>query len=167
MIYQEKWFKIKEWWLTLALRERKIITIGSCVAMILIVYAGIWSPWLNHIAFMRERVKTNQQVLSWMQSADQEIQKINKQTDHKIISPIILLTLLQKQMSQFGLEKNLTQLKQATNETIDMHFQKVEFDQLIRLLLFVTKQYAVSISQVTAIAEGTPGLVNADVVLKF
>ncbi|OGT38534.1 MAG: hypothetical protein A3F11_04575 [Gammaproteobacteria bacterium RIFCSPHIGHO2_12_FULL_37_14] len=166
-IVRLKWMKIKEWWSGLAARERKIFAFGSCAVVILVIYQFIWSPWLYNIIAMRERIKTNQAILVWMQSADQEIQKIdNTSGQQKIISPIILLEFLQKQINQLGLEKALTQLKQSGNETIEMHFQKVEFDQLIRLLLLVARQHVI-ISQATIVAEGMPGMVNADIVLKF
>ncbi|HLB41286.1 MAG TPA: type II secretion system protein GspM [Gammaproteobacteria bacterium] len=165
---QAKWLKIKEGWFDLTMRERRIIIVGGLLTTILMGYQLFWLPLLNHIASMRELVKTNQTILIWMRSADQAIQTINKQVGHqsKINSPIIFLDRLQKQIDQFGFNRVLTQLKQSGDETIEIHFQKIEFDQLMRFLLSGTRQQPISISKMRVVAIDTPGLVNAEMVLE-
>jgi type II secretory pathway component PulM len=105
-----------------------------------------------------------------MQSADSEISMIEKQspgTTGKPVSPVVLLSLLQKQIDAAGLGQNLTQLKQSSNASIEIHFQKVGFDKLSGLLIDAAKRYNVSVVQMSAAADnGTPGVVNADLILK-
>ena len=168
MQYKENWQKLSEKWSHLASRERKMILIGSGFATLFIFYQFLWSPWLNHVVLMRQQIQTNHKLLTWMQSADQTMQKISLNTiNNKNTSAVTLLATLQKQTNQFALEKGLTQLKQSTQDSIEMQFQKIEFDQLLRLLLSVTQQQNITISQATIVAENKPGIVNADLVLKF
>lgn len=165
---KEFWIKLKEWWAQLALREKQAVLVGSSLLALFIVYQWIWTPYLEHVDSMRRRISTDQKMLVWMQEADKAISKIESQVKNKTkaVSPVEILSLMKKQVTQAGLEQYLTQLKQATNESVEMHFQKVEFDKLIRLLTTAVKQQRVSILQMSVIAETTPGVVNADVVLK-
>lgn len=167
---KESWSKIKEWWSNLASREKKAVILGTFFLGVFIVYQFIWTPYVNHVAAIRMRIVKQQQTLEWMQQADKEVRKINSdagKNKNKITSPVILLGLLQKQINQDGLEQSLNQLKQASNDTIEMHFQKVEFNKLIRLLTAILKEGNVSINQMTAMSINTPGMVNADVILKL
>jgi type II secretory pathway component PulM len=167
--FTDRWLNAKEWWLALTPREKQTVSIGGSALAIFIIYAGIWSPYLNHVSTMRARIKSQQKLLLWMQAADQEINKIEKQspgTSGKTIAPVVLLSLIKKQVDHAGLTENLTQLKQSSNAAIEMHFQKVGFDKLSSLLIAAAKQYNVAVVQMSVTAESTPGIVNADIVLK-
>lgn len=163
------WEKVQAWWHTLELREKQAVAIGGSVLGIFLFYECIWSPYLNHINTMRTGIKTQEKTLLWMQAADKEISKMESHSiNHgKSISPVTLLGYLQKQIQHAGLEGNMTQLKQASNDSIEMHFQKVEFDKLIKLLTQICKEQKVAISQMSANSENAPGIVNADAVIKI
>jgi general secretion pathway protein M len=153
---------MKEWWSQLALREKQAVLLGGTFVFIFILYQFIWSPLLGHLTEMRHSIEAQQKTLIWMRKADKEIQSLqkNNKVANKDASPVALLSSLQKQINQLGLGQSLAGLKQASTDTIEMHFQKVEFDQLVLLL----KQ--VSIVQLSAVAGSTPGMVDADLVVR-
>lgn len=172
---KEKWINLKDQWMAkiqekwqpLADREKKAVLIGGAFLGVFILYAGIWSPWLNHLEAMREHIHTQQKNLVWMQNVDTQLvqlEKNPKQSEH-VTSPIALLSILQKQVDEARLQSNLVQLKQASNETIEIQFQKVSFDKLMQLLIHISKEQSVQIATLNATADTEPGLVNADVVL--
>lgn len=161
--------KAKEWWSTLAPREKQAVTIGGSLLGLFILYQFIWSPYLDHIADLRNNIAAKQKSLLWIQAANKEIHNIETKnpTQTTAISPVTLLGYLQDQVQSSGMAPNMTQLKQSSNDSIDIHFQKVEFDQLIKFLTKVCKEQRVSIAQMSATAEGTPGVVSADIILKL
>ncbi len=165
---KEMWLKWKEWWSQLALREKQAVMLGGPLLIIFILYQWIWSPYLDYVNGMRKRIGTEQKLLLWMQEADAAINKIAGQSKTKIkaVSPVMLLSVMKKQVNKAGLEQYLTQLKQATNESIELHFQKIEFDKLIKVIISVMKEQPVSILQMSVVADNTPGIVNADIILK-
>ena len=167
---KEAWGKLKEWWLTLALREKQAVALGGALLGLFIFYQFMWMPYLHYVDAMRVRIKTQEKTLVWMQAADKEINKIESQSKNKSksLTPVILLGFLQKQINQAGLEQNLTQLKQATNESIELHFQKVAFDKLIMFLIAVIREQSVMLTQMSVTTEkNIPGMVNADIILKL
>lgn len=166
---KESWAKLKEWWFNLALREKQALILGMSLLQIFIVYQFIWLPCTNHVSTMRARILKDQKILTWMRAADKEIAKVEGQSKSKskVVSPVVLLDLLQKQINSAGLEQYLSQLKQANNEAIEMHFQKVDFDKMVRLLTTISKEQHISIIQMSVLAESTPGKVNAEVILKL
>lgn len=164
---KEYWQKLQEWWSTLAMREKRAVMAGGVAAAIFIVYAGIWSPLMNHVELLRKRIGIEQKNLLWMQSADQSLQKAETaaQARAKTISPVAMLSLLQKNAEQAGLAQYMTQLKQSSSDAVVMQFKKVEFDKLLAMLIKVAKAQPIDIAQLAVIAK-TPGVVDADVVLE-
>ena len=161
--------KIKDWWQALSQREQQVVALGGIVISALLFYLIIWGPYLDRINTMRQHIKTEQQTLAWMQAADKEIKQFEVHSKNKnaATTPVILLSTLQKQIEEANLAPFLTDLKQSATDAIEIHFQKIEFDNLIRLLLTILKTQNVSITQMSVIAENSPGMVNADVILKL
>ena len=165
----EQWMKLKEWWSNLSLREKQAVGSGGSVLTVFIFYQLMWSPFLDHMALMRKKIQTDGKVLIWMEAADKQIQKVEGQAKPttKTITPVILLGLLQKQINHAGLGQYLSNMKQGSNESVDIHFQKVEFDKLMTLLIAVIKEHHVFITQMSVTADITPGVVNADLTLSL
>jgi general secretion pathway protein M len=161
--------KMNEWWTSLALREKQAVSIGGSLLGLFIFYMAIWSPYLDRVDNMRQRIQTEQKTLSWMEAADKEIHKIENQSQQKseAATPVVLLSYLQKQVTRTGLESSLSQLKQSSNDSIEMHFQKADFDKLVGMLISVAREQNIAISQMSATADNTPGMVAADVVLRL
>lgn len=161
--------KMKNWWQNLAAREQRIVAVGALAASIMLFYLLIWGPYLDRIDAMRKEIQSGYKTLAWMQTADAEIRKLENQSAKKesAVSLVTLLGILQRQVDQAGLTSSLTQLKQAAQDSIEMHFQKVAFDKLMGLLITVMKEQSVSVTHFSVVADAAPGVVNADVVLRI
>lgn len=162
-----RWVQAKEWWLTLAPRERKAIMIGGSVVLIFIVYQWILTPYLDSIASMRKRINTAQENLVLIQATDQEIKNISQEIHQQgpTPTPVMLLTILQKQINEAGLNHHLRELRQVTNETIALRFQNIDFDKMVKLLTDISKQQHITITQLSAVRKKAPGIVDADITL--
>lgn len=159
--------KARDWWSNLATRERRMVSIGGSLSIIFLLYQ-IWSPYIAYVGELRERVISQQKTLAWMQSADVELsgsKDVYSTTPIKT-TPIVLLSLLKRQINQSGLSQSLKQLKQQSSDSIEMQFQKVNFDKLISLLIETQDQQAVTIIQMNVHPDKDIGVVNASVVLK-
>jgi general secretion pathway protein M len=161
--------KLNERWSHLNTREKQAVTVGGFFLGLFIIYACIWSPLVGHVVTLRHKIGTEQKELAWMKAADEQIQKMSGEGHDKTKStnPVLMLGIVQKQLDQSGLAATLTQMKQSSNNAIEMHFQKVPFDRLIKLLTTLVKQQRVSISQFSSVADTTPGLANVDVVMEL
>ncbi len=164
---KEYWLKLKEWYAQLETRERRAVNIGGTALALAIFYFGIWSPFLARVDGLRDTIVNEQKTLAWMQDADQKIKQLASENsgDRQALTPVTLLALLQTQINQAGMKDALTQMKQAANDSIQLQFKNVSFDQLIKLLIAVIKANHVTISQFSATGEATPGKVSADVML--
>src|SRR5262245_16878412 len=160
--------KLKQWWNPLATREKQAVLAGGSFLILLIFYMGIWQPLLHHIQVLRERVVSSEKTLSWMQSADNMLNKLNRSAaqKNKPVSLVVFLSEMQNNVKQAGLDAFLTQLKQSSIDSIELHFQKVEFDKMMGLLMMVMKEYPVTVTRLSVVASDASGLVNADMVIR-
>lgn len=82
---------------------------------------------------------------------------------NKITSPVQLMGILKKEIARSGFEKNIVQLKQVANDSVEMQVQKVAFDKLMRMLVDISKTQSASITQMSTTAEAEPGIVSATI----
>lgn len=159
--------KFREKWSLLSLREKQVISVGSIFVLCFFFYELIWSPLFTYNEHLRTRLSSQQKTLAAMQTTDAAIKQLKHTNAKKIANPIDLLAILQHKIDAAGLSQNLIHMKQASRNTIEMQFQKVVFDELIKLLIATTREEGVSISQLAITSENMQGIVNANVVLKL
>jgi general secretion pathway protein M len=166
---KEQWIKLKEWWLSLAIREQQALTIGGAALSIFIIYQFVWAPFTDHVSILRQQITSKEKLWAWMEKTDKQIQDVQSRTKGrgKVLSPVVCLSFLQKKIQQARLESHLSQLRQVSADSIEMHFQKVEFDKFIRLLTRVVMDQGIAVSQLSIRIESTPGIVTADVMFRI
>lgn len=165
----EYWVKFKEWHAQLELRERRMVNIGGAALVFAIFYFGIWSPFLGRVDTLRSTISGEQKTLAWMQDAEQKIKQLSNddQGSRQTMTPVTLLADLQNKVNSAGMKDSLQSLKQAANDSVQMQFKNVSFDQLVKLLINVMKTSHVTVTQFNALAQPTPGMVNAEVLLSL
>lgn len=156
--------KFNTWWSGLSSREKKIVAVGGSLLLVFIIYKLIWQPSLERVEHLRETLSASQKMLLWMQEADKKIGGTAPRVP--AVSSMVLLSEVKKEINQAALEKFLTQLKQSGNEMIEMHFQSVEFNALIKLLAEMIKKEGVHLAKISVTSAGTSGYVNADIGLQ-
>ncbi len=161
---------MKEWWDNLALREKQILSLGLLAILMLIFYIFIYSPLNDRVTTLREQIIHDQELMFWMQDADKRIQLLEKNaqppqpTIHETGS---LLSIVQKEINHTSLVGALTQIHQVDANSIQLSFQKVDFDKLMAWLIQLTSHHALTISQMGVVPSSSPGVVAADFILKY
>lgn len=165
----EYWIKLKEWHAQLELRERRMVNIGGTALAIAVFYFGIWSPFLGRVNTLRTTISGEQKTLAWMQDAEQKIKQFTSddKSSRQSMTPVTLLASLQKSVNDAGMKDALQLMKQTSDDAVQMQFKNVSFDQLIKLLINIMQSSHVTVSQFNAVAEPTPGMVNAEVMLQL
>jgi general secretion pathway protein M len=159
---------MKEWWDNLVLREKQILSMGLLVLVFVAFYLILWSPLTDKVSTLRNQVQRNQELLAWMQDTDKRIQA----EGHAAKPPVArasgsLLSIVQSQINRTQLVSVMTQLHQIDNDSVQLTFDKVDFDKLIVWLTQLTQQQGLIITQMTVTPSKEPGIVAADFILKL
>lgn len=150
-------------------REKIALIAGSCFLLIIFIYFAIWQPIHHSLTRLREQIVADQKTIAVMTIASNKIKEIEHKTNggRNKISTVALLSELQKQIVDNRLDKMLTQLKQVSSDSIELHFKQVNFDKLITVLSDTCKKYRTTMTQFSAVAQEEKGVVNADMIIKI
>jgi type II secretory pathway component PulM len=156
---------MKEWWINLGLREKQTLSVGGLFLILLLLYEIIWAPISNHNDNLRSEIARNQKLLIWMQEANQRAETMQKmlQSTSSAKTSAALLNLLQKEIKTSPFENNLLQMTQAENNAVQLSFQKVNFDALIKWLTVLWKNQGLTVKQITVTPNGPLGVVDVTV----
>lgn len=158
---------MKNWWNQLRLRDKRFLTIGILFVAAFFIYEIFFAALMNEDTTLSEAISTQQQLLTWMQSADHRIQLLQKLSTHPTTNQntAALLSLLQKEINNSSFAKNLVNLAQGENNTVDIQLQKVNFDTFITWLTHTTTQHNLTILQMTLTPDGALGIVDCHLLL--
>lgn len=157
---------MKERWNNLALREKQFVIIGVIIIAVFLLYEWIWSPLQQNVMTLRGKIHEQEQVLVWMQSADQRMLSLEKNIKaHTLPATTSLLGIVQKASVTSPLAKQITELKQVENNAVRLGFQKVNFDELISWLIQIWREQGLIISEASIKPSGVSGIVTAEVTL--
>lgn len=156
---------MKEWWMNLALREKQVLMAGSAAVILFLLYQLIFSPLSHKIESEREHIQENRELLNWMQQADLQLKTLTKNTQIHASSSS-LLGSVQTEINKTPLATHLKQLRQSDSNTVQFTLQQTNFDELIKWLDTVWQTQGIIVAEISITPLGTPGIVNADVVVK-
>ena len=157
---------MKKFLAKLALREQQFIKIGIPIAILLIFYLFIWSPFTTQIQNLQQTVNNEQDTSLWMEGA---IQQINSLRTKGILqqqqSNGSNLTLVDESLKNSPITSRVAELSQANNNQVTVKFSHVGFDVLITWLNQLWQRNGIQATQFSATATQTSGLVDAQVTL--
>jgi general secretion pathway protein M len=159
---------MKEWWNSLSLRDKRLASLAGIIVIVTLLYILIWSPLVNKNDLLRTQIQHNKQLLVWMKAANEQIETLQKndRSHQTSVSSASLLSTLQTSIKQSSLKDKFTQLKQSENDSVQLSFQSVNFDELITWLIKIWQEQGISVSQISVTPLASIGNVNAEMNLK-
>ena len=154
---------MKNWWLNANAREKQMVILGGIALSLILLYEITWAPLANTVDTLRDHITNNQTLLAWMQSTDTRIQQLNQNAStSNNTSTTSLLSLLQTELDQTALNKNVILLQQSENDTVELRLQKASFDNVMKWLINLCQTHHVTIVQASVTPSQDVGIVDAD-----
>jgi general secretion pathway protein M len=158
---------MKAWWGNLAQREKILVGSGGAVLIVLIVYQFIIAPIHHGLTNLRNSVITDQELVAWMQTASQKIQALQSQgSAGQLVNPAALLSTTQQSVHASPIGGSLTSLQQNANNTVEVKFNKVSFDNLTQWQIDLRQRYGIQAKQLLISRVSNNGIVQADLMLE-
>jgi len=143
-------------------RERRLVTIGGVVAVVLLLVA-IVMPIERGVSQSAERVTRKQADLGWIQQMAPAL-AVARQAPPTTSESLIVL--IDRSAREAGLGQALTGSQPSGNGAMRTQFEKADFDRLMDWIAMLAQQYGVQAESATFEAGGTAGVVDAVVVLR-
>jgi general secretion pathway protein M len=141
-------------------RERRMLVIGA-LALVLILVFAIILPLDRSVAHAKTRLTQKRADLAYMESVAQEIR--NSSVPSSARESLILI--VDRSARESGLEKALAGSEPGGQNSLSVRLEKAPFDKLIAWLGRIAQQNGVVVDSAVIEKAGTPGEVNAAIVL--
>jgi len=146
---------------TLSERDRRMLAIGGALVALLLLYIVVQLD--TSVASAHKRIKKKQDDLAWIQVAAPELAASGSQIN--ATGGESLLVIVDRSARESGLGTALAGSEPAGPGGLSVRLQKASFDNLISWLARLSQQNGIRIDSASIDTAGTPGLVNAAIVL--
>ena len=154
--------RLVQWFTALSERERRIVQAGAVVVPLLFVI-GVLLPLDRSVAQAHQRLAKKRNDLAWMQGVAPELAAAPQPPSAAGES---LLVIVDRSARESGLAGSLAGSEPAGPGALSLRLQKAPFDLLVAWLARLAQQNGIRVDSATIDSAGTPGLVNAAVVLR-
>ncbi len=141
-------------------RERRLLLIGAIAAVAILIF-GILIPLDRGVAHAQERLVKKRADLSWMQSVASQVAVLPQSS----ANGESLLVIIDRSAREAGLASALSGSEPGSGGNLSVRLEKAPFDVLIGWLARLAQQNGVTVDSAIIEKSGTPGLVNANIVL--
>lgn len=145
-------------------RERRMVTLGGIVAVVLLVVAVVL-PLDRSVARANERVARKQSDLAWMRRVAPQLASAGPAVEHPATQDS-LLVVVDRAARESGLGNALTSSEPSGAGGLRVRLDKAPFDTLLGWLGRLADQHGVRVESATIDAATEAGLVNAAIVLR-
>jgi general secretion pathway protein M len=155
---------MRAWYANLAERERRVVTLGAVVGVVLLLLA-IVLPLNRNIAQARQRITTKQADLAFIQDAAPQLAAAGPGGGAAATGES-LVVLIDSSARESGIGKSLSSSQATPDKGLRIRLDNVPFDALVAWLARLSQSHGVRVESAEIEAAGEPGLVNAGLLLK-
>lgn len=157
----DKQNKLSAWFYDLTQSERRLLTVGGTLVVIVLMWVLIYQPVTKYIDSQVSVKNRLQSQLNQMQSM----------TDTMVIGPIIAVqpiptgvtfsSWVDQQLKSVNLQEMVNRTEPIDENSISVWLQGAPFDQVIDWLQVIATQYAVQVDQIDVnVVDASLGLTN-------
>jgi type II secretory pathway component PulM len=149
---------------TLNEREQRLVKIGALAAVLIIIF-GVLLPLDSSVSKARARVTKKQADLVWMRSVA-PVLAANASMHQPGSGGESLLVIVDRSVHEAGIDKAVAGTEPSGAGGIQVRFEKASFDAMIGWISRLSTQNGLSVDGATIDTTGSPGIVNASIMLK-
>lgn len=153
---------MKDWFYSLAPRERLMVTGCAAVVAIALVYLMMWAPFAERHAQLVVNVNAQQETLAWMRQASVQVQQARSASSQTamINDPRSLLSIVDSTAEQAGVRQAITRMEPEGDDGVKLSMENADFDATIRWLGGLKRSHNVEVAQASITPSDAPGQVD-------
>lgn len=153
--------QLQDWFRSLAPRERLLVSVGSVVVAITILYLGIWEPLSKAHSKREQDLAASQALAQRLEAIAVVVQKSQASGGAAINTGASLLSTVDQVSKSGTLGKPLTRIQPEGDHEVKVWIDGVSFEALVRWISELEGRYGISIQTADLDRDTLPGQVNA------
>jgi general secretion pathway protein M len=153
--------RIQKLWQSWSPREKMLVILAGVGLLVSGFYNLFWLPVNNSIARLSNAVPEARSQLAQMQIQAKQVPTRPTATLRKSLLPT-----LEESIDNHGLREHLNKLEPTIDDSAQVVLTEIGYTNLIKWIVNLERQYAISVSSAKLRATDTPGIVSARIVLR-
>lgn len=158
--------EFKTWYLSLQPRERQVLAAGAAFLGVFLLYAAVLHPFYAGKSRLAQHVQDQRDFLTWVRPISLQVQSLRGQQPASLPNGQSLLAVVSSSATGAGFGDALKQAQTNNDGSVRLQLQAVGFDNLVRWLDQLHRQYGLSAREFTAQRGKSPGTVDATLTLQ-
>lgn len=159
--------EILQKWSALKKSEQTMLTYGSILVFIVIVYFYVWTPYQKSINDFKQKIVHTQEDIHWLKSISVQIKQLKASNTTPIGSfSGSLMNIVDKSIKQNKLNKQVSLLEKSGSDKVVIQFTKIHFDDLIKIMGYIKTRYGILVKNINVQRADDGRLVNSRIILK-
>ena len=161
--------EIKQYWQQLAARERLMLGIAGVVIGVMFLYLVVLEPIMNDAKRLEKQLVEQHRLLNWMEDAAKEAKSLSARGGKKIqvgSGGQSLLGVIDRTAKAGNLGDAMKRVEPDGSSRVRVWLERASFDDTVRWLERLEKDYSLDIDSVVVDKEEAPGRVNVRLVFK-
>ena len=134
------------WYSSLPKRDQHLLIATTLFLIVTLFYVMLWEPMHHGRDLQQQKLKSQQDIHSWMQSASKEVATLKRSSSRKVASKQALTLILENSARVSGLKKYINKIESSGKTGARVKIESASFDQLLVWLNTLEKQHGVSIT---------------------
>ena len=152
---------LNNWYSSLPTRDRNLLMATAILLVITLFYLIVWEPVHQGRDQQQEKLKSQQAIYTWMQSAANEAKSFKGAGTRKAPSNQPIALILENSAKISGLKQNINKIESSGKTGARVKIDSASFDQLLVWLNTLEQQHGVTITTASIERNDKAGTVSA------
>lgn len=158
---------MKEWWFGLQAGERRTLTAGGVVLVLVMIYFAGWAPLQESIATLDGQVQEQQALKRWMEQSAAEVSQLRRSgAGQPLAGGGSLLTVVDQTAKSSQMGVGLKRIEPEGENGVKVWLEQVSFDEMMGWLVTLGQQYGVTVVTINIERQAAAGRVDAHMTLR-
>lgn len=154
---------LKDYWQQKSSRDKMLIKSGFGVVIVILLFTGIWLPIHTKRNDLQDQVNEQQHILALITKQVPFLMQLR--ATRPIPGSNDVFGLIEIRIKKLSIMDNKLTIVKLPDNKASIQFNEVSFDELIKQLVLLNKEYHVSVDEFDATRLEKPGMVSGKVVI--
>lgn len=153
-------------WSALKKSEQSMLIYGLLVVLLTMSYFYLWTPYKKSINDTQEKISHAREDIVWLETMSKKIKQLKTGSNTSVGSYSgSLIDVVDKSIKQNKLNEKISLLEKSGSDKVVIQFNKIPFDELIKLMGYIKKRYGILIKNIDVKRSDNDKLVNSRIIL--
>ena len=158
---------MKAWFLSLAPRERLMVSAAAGVVILALIFLLAWEPLASRVTQLQQSVDEQQALKQWMQQAAVEARQLRGAAGSAAADANrSLLAIVDQTSKQSRLGSAVKRIQPDGQDLVRVSLEQASFDDVVLWLGTLQRSYGVNVVDAALDRQANAGRVNARLTLK-